>query len=103
MKLILCHANDNWANAIKAQLPQDLEVESYNEFYKKERSKSFRVKGGFGARATPFALFYYGEDNKEIKPFYSESNNCSEQEIVRYINLIYSQNVQSQSNQEDKE
>lgn len=103
MKLILCHANDDWANSIKAKISEAVETISYNEFYKKERTKAFRVKGGYGARATPFALFYYGENDKEIKPFYSEAGNCTEQEIVRYVNLINSQNVHSKNNQQDKE
>lgn len=85
MKLILCHSDDNWANKIIAQLSKDIEIESYNEFYKRERTKAFRVKGGFGARATPFALFYY---NDKIKPFYSETLDCTEENIINFIKSI---------------
>lgn len=98
MKLVLCHADDNWANSIKMNIPSDIEVESYNEFYKKERTKAYRVKGSFGARATPFALFYF---NGDIKPFYSESGDCTNKEIIRYVNLIYSQNAKSSNSKED--
>lgn len=61
-----------------------LEFKSYHEELFKERNKAFKLKGAYGTRLCPFALLTV--DNKPIKAFYSELNQCT---IHNIINSLY--------------
>lgn len=48
------------------------------------RKDSWKIKGGFGAKLTPFAVIYEGE--KPIKAFYSETGNDIVESLIKYLN-----------------
>ena len=48
------------------------------------RKESFKLKGSWGARLTPFALCTEGE--KAVKAFYSETGNDIIKELINYLN-----------------
>ena len=58
-------------------------IKAYNESHYLEKKKAYRLKGGYSARLVPFALFK--DDNHEI-PFYSESNECTLDNISEILN-----------------
>jgi hypothetical protein len=59
------------------------DIESFNEDVFKERSKAFKLKGGYGARKTPFAVVFNEEG--PVKAFYSEDNSCTFENIINYL------------------
>lgn len=63
-----------------------IELETYQEEVFKERKKAFKLKGGFSARKSPFAVLTDEEIKKIIKVFYSESNECTLENIVKTLN-----------------
>lgn len=58
-------------------------IKAYNESHYLEKKKAYRLKGGYSARLIPFVLFK--DDNHEI-PFYSESNECTLDNISEILN-----------------
>ena len=58
-------------------------IKAYNESHYLEKKKAYRLKGGYSARLTPFALF---KDNNHEIPFYSESNECTLDNISEILN-----------------
>lgn len=54
------------------------------------RKKSFKLKGSWGSRLTPFALCTDGE--KAVKAFYSETGTDIIKELIDYLN---EQNIHS--------
>ncbi len=62
-----------------------VKLESYHEGLFKERKKAFKLKGGFSARKSPFAVLT-DEDDKAIRAFYSESNDCTYGNIINALN-----------------
>lgn len=60
-----------------------LEYGAYNESHYKEKKKAYKLKGGYSARETPFALY---RDNTHTIPFYSESNDCTLDNIKEILN-----------------
>lgn len=48
------------------------------------RKDSWKIKGGFGAKLTPFAVIYEGE--KPIKAFYSEADENIVESLIKYLN-----------------
>lgn len=63
-------------------------VEYFNEDIYKEKQKSYKLKGGYGARQVPFALLYDELNKKPIKAFYNESDECTFESIVEYLTNI---------------
>lgn len=61
----------------------DIEFESFNEELYTDRKKSFKVKGHFAARQTPFVGVF--KDTKGIKGFYSEANECTIDKVTTYL------------------
>lgn len=62
----------------------DIELISYDEDYYKEKKDSFKLKGSCGARLTPFCAIY--NDKKDlIKAFYSETGECTFNNIKDFI------------------
>ena len=60
-------------------------VEYFNEDIYKEKQKSYKLKGGYGARQIPFALLYDEVNKKPIKAFYEESGDCTFEKITDYL------------------
>ena len=58
-------------------------IKAYNEWHYKEKQKAYKLKGGYSARMTPFALF---RDNTHTIPFYSESDDCTIDNIKEILN-----------------
>ena len=48
----------------------------------KERQKAFKVKGGYGARQTPFAVATL---EGPLKAFYSEDGSCTIENIIKWL------------------
>lgn len=57
-------------------------IKAYNESHYLEK-KAYRLKGGYSARLIPFVLF---KDNNHEIPFYSESNECTLDNISEILN-----------------
>jgi hypothetical protein len=57
----------------------------YHENKLKERKKAFGVKGGYGARLTPFTVVL-DHESKPLKAFYSEVNECTLDNIINNLN-----------------
>ena len=82
--------NDDSQELVK-QLEKELqkftnvEFKSYHEGLFKERKKAFKLKGGFSARRTPFAVLV-NNDSEPVIAFYSEANTCTIDEILKALN-----------------
>jgi hypothetical protein len=61
-----------------------IEVEGYHENKLKERNKSFKLKGGYGARKSPFMILI-DDDKIPVKAFYTEANECSLDNIEKVL------------------
>ena len=87
MELILAVNNDSvlLVNEIRSytegKIPL-LTVVYYNEDIYKEKSNAFKLKGGYGARMTPFALLYDDYNKRPIKAFYAEDGSCNYDNII---------------------
>ena len=96
MELKLAVNNDSigLANQLRQYVEEKcplITVEYFNEDIYKEKQKSYKLKGGYGAKQVPFALLYDEVNKKPIKAFYSEVNQCHFDKIVEYLNcyLVY--------------
>ena len=49
----------------------------------KERKKGYKIKGSFSARLNPFIGVY--NNDKPVKGFYSEANECTIDNITKYL------------------
>lgn len=67
-----------------------VELETYHEGLFKERKKAFKIKGGFSARHTPFAVLI-NNDSEPITAFYSEAGTCTIDVIIKALNsfIVY--------------
>lgn len=62
----------------------NIEIETYNEDYYKEKKKAIMIKASCGTRLTPFVAVY--NDNKDlVKAFYSEVGDCTIENIIKYL------------------
>lgn len=77
-------------NRITAHLWQNfpkIQVETYDESHYKDKKKAIMIKASCGTRLAPFVAIY--DDNKElIKAFYSETRDCTFDNIINYLNVI---------------
>lgn len=62
-----------------------IELQTYHEGLFKERKNAFKLKGGFSARHTPFAVLI-DNDAAPVMAFYSEANTCTIEEIMKALN-----------------
>ena len=90
MKLYLAHNKDlafeeQLRKFIEAEAPS-VELISYDESYTDDKKRANRLKGGFSARMSPFAVLKTNEE-KFIKAFYSEVNDCTYSNLTH--NLLY--------------
>ena len=91
MELKLAVNNDsvNLVNKLRQYVEEKyplINIEYFNEDIYKEKQKSYKLKGGYGARYVPFALLYDEINKCPIKAFYSESNDCTFENIITYLN-----------------
>ena len=87
MELSLAVNNDNvlLVNELRSYIENKfplVTINYYNEDIYKERSKAFKLKGGYGARMTPFALLYDEINKCPIKAFYAEDGSCNYDNII---------------------
>ena len=61
-----------------------VELQTYHEGLFKERKNAFKLKGGFSARHTPFAVLI--DNAAPVMAFYSEANTCTIEEIMKALN-----------------
>ena len=61
-----------------------IDLEAYHEELFKERKKAFKLKGGYSARHCPFAVLS-DPDGKVVSVFYSESNDCTIDKILKVL------------------
>lgn len=89
MKLYLAHNNiafeDELRRFIEAEM-EDVKFYAYDESYTDDKKRANRLKGGFSARESPFAVLKTDED-KFLKAFYSEVDECTVKNIIH--NLLY--------------
>lgn len=89
MKLYLAHNDQKLEVALKKfileEMP-DVKLYAYDESYTDEKQKAARIRGAFSAGMSPFAVLKTDED-KYIKAFYSEVNECTLDCITH--NLLY--------------
>lgn len=76
---------DTLLNYIKTKFPE-LKVEMYNESYYKDKKKAITTKASCGAKLSPFTAVY--ENGNIIKAFYSETKDCTFDNIKNYLNDI---------------
>lgn len=95
MELKLAVNNDsvNLVNKLRQYVEENcslINIEYFNEDIYKEKQKSYKLKGGFGARQVPFAVLYDNE-HKIVKAYYSEDNSCTFDNIVKHLNnfIVY--------------
>ena len=92
MTLILCY--NQACNTLAKNLSEnckffsDMTFIAYDENHYKEKKQAYRVKGGYSARSTPFALLL-NSDKSYIKAFYSESNDCTLDSILEFLKNYY--------------
>ena len=85
MELTVVINNDSLSlyKEIKEKLENtSLKIKCYNEDIYKDRQKAFKVKGGYSARKTPFAVY---TDDGPKKAFYSEDGSCTTDNIINYL------------------
>lgn len=85
MELTIVINNDSLSlyEELKKQIdPEMITLKCYNEDVYKERQKAFKVKGGYGARQTPFAVATF---EGPLKAFYSEDGSCTSENIIKWL------------------
>lgn len=68
-----------------------IKFEAFHENKLRQRTKAFRVKGGYSARQSPFAVLLNVE-NKPIKAFYTEAEECTVDNIEFYLDAFLTSN-----------
>lgn len=89
MKLYLAHNDVAFENELRRFIEaemQDVKFYAYDESYTDDKVRANRLKGGFSARKSPFAVLKTNED-KFLKAFYSEVDECTVKNIIH--NLLY--------------
>ena len=66
---------------------EDVDLITYHENTLKGKKKAFKLKGGFSAKESPFAVIH-DTDNIPVKAFYTEAGTCTVDEILKSINSI---------------
>lgn len=70
-------------DVIETQYP-NIKFWGYNESKRTERTKAFKIKGGYSARQTPFAVIV-DCDNDPVRAFYSEANECVVDNVLQFV------------------
>lgn len=85
----VCFCYNNNYELLKDELKKELtqypeiQFESFNEDSFVERKKSFKIKKSFAAKKIPFCGVF--KDNKMIKGFYTEANECTTKNISKFL------------------
>ena len=96
MTLELAYNNDilDFKNQLEALAAiYSVTIKAYIESHYLEQMKAYRLKGSYSARLVPFVIF---KDNNHEIPFYSESNECTLDNISEILNRYC--NVESTCN-----
>lgn len=91
MLLKVTYTDINFIKKLKSELSSEVKLIYYSEELHKERKKAFSIKNEWGALASPFAIIY--NDDKPIKAFYSEINECTIDNIINYLNNLINENT----------
>jgi hypothetical protein len=86
MKLQLSYNDESFKKKLEDLINEKypfVEFESFNENLFKEKKKAYKLKGGYSARMTPFALL---TEDKLVKAFYTEAQQCTIENILNTIN-----------------
>lgn len=59
-------------------------VETFNEDNYKEKKKAIMIKASCGTRLTPFVAIY-NENRELIKAFYPEVEECTVNNVIKYL------------------
>ncbi len=89
MKLYLAHNDVAFENELRRFIEaemQDVKFYAYDASYTNDKVRANRLKGGFSARQSPFAVLKTDND-KFLKAFYSEVDECTVKNIIH--NLLY--------------
>lgn len=70
---------------------QNIKFEAFHENKLRQRTKAFRVKGGYSAKQSPFAVLLNVE-NKPVKAFYTEAEECTVDNIEFYLDAFLTLN-----------
>lgn len=84
MDVYIVYNNDE----VLKKLGDTLKVSPFFHFVddrtRKGKKDSWKIKGSFGAKLTPFAVVYEGE--KPLKAFYSETGENVIDSLIDYLN-----------------
>lgn len=80
MRLILIYDTKELEESIKKLC---IKYNIYLDSYKDRTPKAFKIKGYYGTKLAPFAVFF--NDKMEI-PFYSDNNDFSYEHIEEILN-----------------
>lgn len=84
MEIRLVYNEDSQIERIKnANLKPNLFFHFIDERTRKGLKESWKVKGGFAARQSPFAVIYDGE--KPVKAFYTEADDDIIESLINYL------------------
>ena len=85
MVLELSYTDSNFKKQVEDLVTKypKLTFNAYDESHFQEKKKAFKLKGGYSARLSPFAVF---KDAKHTIPFYSESHDCTIDNISEILN-----------------
>ena len=78
-----------------------VKLETYHEGLFKERKKSFKVRGAYSARHTPFAVLI-DNDSNPVRAFYSEANECVLDNIINVLNNVTGYGSKGDSDDEEE-
>lgn len=86
LKLVYDDNSETLAKELKDSISKFplVQMETYHEEIFKERKKAFKIKGGFSARHNPFAVLLDNNSNP-VRAFYSESGDCTKEEIIKTL------------------
>lgn len=90
VKIVYNEDSQPLQNMITAYLWENfpkIQVETYDESHYKDKKKAIMIKASCGTKLAPFVVIY--NDNKEpIKAFYSETKDCTYNNIIKYLNDV---------------
>lgn len=81
---IVFNENSQKEKIQNANLKPNLFFHFIDERTRKGLKEAWKIKGGFSARQSPFAIIYDGE--KPIKAFYSEAEDVI-QSLIEYLKI----------------
>lgn len=84
MDVYIVYNNDEVLKKLRGTLKVSPFFHFVDDRTRKGKKDSWKIKGGFGAKLTPFAVVYEGE--KPLKAFYSETGENVIDSLIDYLN-----------------